>query len=369
MRDKIQTHKDSRLNDDFSDTVQGEELEFRKSIKNNFPISHRISLFDNYGTPKLLSGLSANQLVMLSGAASGFLAGVVVCPLDVIKTRAQASGKPNTNHIQTFKDIVRNEGVSGLYRGIVPITIGYLPTWAIYFTVYERAKRFYPGFLKRNCNIDNGSIYHFCSAVTAGLMSSIAVNPIWVIKTRLMIQSVKTESGTNQFDRTYYNGTIDAFRKMYKEEGIRVFYKGLIPTLFGLIHVGIHFPVYEKLKQVLHCDTDNDNLTDLRQRRILIRLLIASSLSKMTASTITYPHEILRTRQQMQYPSKIGGVDRNSGIIDLCKGIYHKEGLRGFYIGYGVNLMRTIPASAVTLVSFEYFKTYLLELSGHSTRI
>lgn len=366
MKDEVRGHSPNsdKNHKDFSDIVQGEDLEFRKSVKDNFPIKHRISGLNHIPT-STLERFTPNQLVMVAGAASGFLAGVVVCPLDVIKTRAQAQGAINNKktkvmrgYFGVFKKILRDEGVRGLYRGLVPISIGYLPTWMIYFAVYEKAKRFYPEFFDHKIGMHPNSINHFFSAVTAGMASSIAVNPIWVVKTRLMIQTGKQHS-TPGGNNTYYNGTLDAFKKMYKQEGFKVFYSGLIPSLFGLLHVGIHFPVYEALKDMLHCNIDSHNP---KPEGLLTRLILASTFSKMTASTITYPHEILRTRLQMQSNE----ASAKTGLRQTIKSIYGNEGLRGFYAGYGINLMRTLPASAVTLVSFEYFKTYFLEVSGHN---
>lgn len=40
----------------------------------------------------------------------------------------------------TFNKIMRTEGFRGLYRGLGPTIFGYLPTWAIYFTVYDKVK-------------------------------------------------------------------------------------------------------------------------------------------------------------------------------------------------------------------------------------
>lgn len=45
-----------------------------------------------------------------------------------------------------------------------------------------------------------------------------------------------------------YNNTIHAFQTIAKEEGIRGFYKGLGPSLIGVSHVAVQFPLYEKLK-------------------------------------------------------------------------------------------------------------------------
>lgn len=342
---------------DFSDLIQGEDLEFRESDRSNFPITHKLEALGHVKPPRFIQDLSQTQLVSIAGAASGFLAGVVVCPLDVVKTRLQAQGAMQKNillkkFLSAFKEIFRTEGVKGLYRGLVPITIGYLPTWTIYFTIYERAKTFYPTFLRQNLGIQLDWANHFCSALTAGMASSIAVNPIWVVKTRLMIQtSSKTPLHT---DRTFYKGTFDALKTMYKEEGFLVFYSGLVPSLFGLFHVGIHFPVFEHLKYLLRCNEPDTN-------HRLWRLIFALAVSKMIASTITYPHEILRTRLQIQ-----AADHKRETLLAAVSKIYRKEHFKGFYAGYAINLMRTVPASAVTLVSFEYFKTFLLDISSKS---
>ena len=336
---------------DFCDVIHGEDLEFR--AENNPPLVHlRSGRLGRIPAARFLDSFLESQLVAMAGAASGFVAGVFVCPLDVIKTRfqAQSSSYKYTGFYNAFKTIVRDEGPAALFRGVVPVTIGYLPTWAIYFSVYERAKRFYPQFFTKIMGTNIEFLNHVAASTTAGACCSVLVNPIWVVKTRIMVQTGK--------EKVFYSGTLDAFRKMYRKEGIRVFYSGLVPSLFGLVHVGIHFPLYEKLKQVLHVD-DSDYIAR-PSNMALWRLLVASAVSKMIASTITYPHEILRTRMQMQSAEE----RQTLGLANVFRKIYTKQGPRGFYVGYVTNLARAVPASAVTLVSFEYFKTSLLELSG-----
>lgn len=45
-----------------------------------------------------------------------------------------------------------------------------------------------------------------------------------------------------------YRNTVQAFYSIYKNEGIGAFYKGLLPSLFGVSHVAVQFGLYEKSK-------------------------------------------------------------------------------------------------------------------------
>lgn len=77
----------------------------------------------------------------------------------------------------------------------------------------------------------------------------------------------------------------------------------------------------------------------------------------MTASVATYPHEVVRTRLQTQrrllLPS--GAPRKRSGIIRTTRKIIHFEGWRGLYKGLSVNLIRTVPNSAVTMLTCVVF--------------
>ena len=77
----------------------------------------------------------------------------------------------------------------------------------------------------------------------------------------------------------------------------------------------------------------------------------------MTASVATYPHEVVRTRLQTQrrllLPS--GLPRKRSGIVRTTRKIIHFEGWRGLYKGLSVNLIRTVPNSAVTMLTCVFF--------------
>ncbi|KAI8887785.1 mitochondrial carrier [Backusella circina FSU 941] len=270
----------------------------------------------------------------IAGAGAGIVSSVVTCPLDVAKTRLQNQGKSIPGEkiykgtLGTLSRIWQEERVRGLYRGLGPTILGYLPTWAIYFTAYDYCKNHWADELGH----DKEWLLHIISAMSAGAASTISTNPLWVIKTRLMTQS----------DRTAYRykSTIHAFATIARQEGYRGFYKGLGPSLIGVSHVALQFPLYEKLKVMFGVGDFASGSTSI---------LLASALSKMAASIATYPHEVIRTRLQNQTIKPY----KYKGIVHAIKIISVEEGMRGFYKGLTTNLVRTVPSSAMTILTYE----------------
>lgn len=57
-------------------------------------------------------------------------------------------------------------------------------------------------------------------------------NPLWVVKTRMTLQGAVSTA-------RQYTGLVDAFRSIAREEGIRGFYKGVVPALLLTSHGAI----------------------------------------------------------------------------------------------------------------------------------
>ena len=233
---------------------------------------------------------------------------------------------------------------------------------------------------------DNKFVANVYASLTAGACSTMVTNPIWVIKTRLMSQTSAKPNGHYRPPWHYHN-TLDAARKMYHGEGIKSFYSGLTPAMLGLTHVAIQFPLYEVFKRRFTGIGVEDVETAEDREAHFYGLSAAVFLSKVIASTATYPHEVVRTRLQTQQRSAAhsshqglaqrsqigkgsdhgrppGGLSagilpsspRARGTIQTCRTILLEEGWRGFYAGLGTNLIRAVPSAMTTILTFEYLK-------------
>ena len=89
------------------------------------------------------------------------------------------------------------------------------------------------------------------------------------------------------------------------------------------------------------------------------RLIIAIIISKALASGATYPHEVLRTRLQNQRGGITSPDAKYKGLCHAFKTVIREEGFRGLYSGFGVNLVRTVPSSLVTILGFEAVRSWL----------
>lgn len=82
------------------------------------------------------------------------------------------------------------------------------------------------------------------AAAEAGILTLVLTNPIWVVKTRLCLQF----SNETTSDNKRYKGMVDGLVKIYRNEGVRGWYRGFVPGMFGVSHGALQFMVYEEMK-------------------------------------------------------------------------------------------------------------------------
>ena len=80
-------------------------------------------------------------------------------------------------------------------------------------------------------------------------------------------------------------------------------------------------------------------------------------VSKLFATTVTYPMQTMKSRVQQGLQSD--GTRRYGGLIDCAVQTWRSEGPLAFYRGFGTSIVRTLPASMLTLTLYEQTKRLL----------
>ena len=196
----------------------------------------------------------------------------------------------------------------------MPNMVGNSVSWGLYFMWYGNIKDFVR--TARGSEAQLRSSDYFLASGLSGILTAVFTNPIWVIKTRML----STARHTPGAYRSITHGTSE----LYRTEGIRGFYRGLLPSLFGVSHGAIQFMAYEQLKNrwALKREGGREGLTNLDY-------LYLSAGSKMFAGSITYPYQVVRSRLQI-YDAK----ERYNGAMDVVRQVFRREGIAGFYKGY-----------------------------------
>lgn len=87
----------------------------------------------------------------------------------------------------------------------------------------------------------------------------------------------------------------------------------------------------------------------------------------VTAMVITYPHVVIRARQQDQRTPLHGDMrdgvkqarKKGTSMVTMVQQAIQREGFKGLYSGLRIDLVRVLPANAITFVTFEHIKKYL----------
>ena len=117
-------------------------------------------------------------------------------------------------------------------------------TWGVYFYIYQLGKD--------NVELKIGSNHHELAklivAFQASVATTLAVNPVMVIKTRVMLL---------KYRQAWHQDIIDCIRKLWRLDGFKGFYNGLVPALFLSLNGTLHMYFYESCKERFNPENDN----------------------------------------------------------------------------------------------------------------
>ena len=249
----------------------------------------------------------------------GMTAATLTAPLDVLKTRlqsdfyqaqvraaraaqTQAIGRlnPVTGAVYHLQDtlrilgaVYRVEGWRALFKGLGPNLVGVVPARSINFYVYGNGKRLISQYWNSG---QEAAWVHLISAVTAGVATSTATNPIWMVKTRLQLDKNVSEKSGGAMQRQYRN-SYDCVRQILRNEGMRGLYKGMSASYLGVVESTMQWMMYEQLKGML---VERETRVALSGRERTwwddtvswTGKFTAAGGAKLVAAILAYPHEV-----------------------------------------------------------------------------
>ncbi|KAL0436789.1 UNVERIFIED_CONTAM: Peroxisomal nicotinamide adenine dinucleotide carrier [Sesamum radiatum] len=326
----------------------------------------------------------------MAGAGGGIIAQIITYPLQTVNTRQQTervakkdsiqspSTRPHGSTLVHIFQVIKNEGLGGLYSGLKPSLLGTAASQAEAIATANKRKGRGDG--------SPGMLSWLVVAALAGSVNVLLTNPIWVLVTRMQTHTqaerkimeakkealIKEASGNVLSDSSLSAqlavldsikpcpyGTFQAACEVYNESGIAGFWKGLIPTLIMVCNPSIQFMIYETL------------LKRLRTRRVANRqgsknvtaleIFLVGAVAKLGATVCTYPLLVVKSR--LQAKQEIGGnlSLRYSGTLDAIIKMIRYEGVSSFYKGMSTKIVQSVfAASVLFMVKEELVKAYAL---------
>lgn len=272
---------------------------------------------------------------LISGGTAGAVAKTVIAPADRVKILYQTNSQRSFTWLgvrRTFLTIFRNTGVAGLWRGHCATLMQVVPKSATTYMTFDK----YRHWISSTHAVDNVTA-RFLAGAAAGATATSLTYPLDMMRARMAAHWDMHPKYPNYFS---------AFEHILREEGLTSLYRGIRPTLVGIVpYAGLSFMAYETLK----AQVANEGEVELRPH---VRLLCGACAGIFAQST-TYPLDIVRRRMQVH-------PELYKNEIHAFSQIYHTEGLvRGLFKGVSMNWIKGPVAVGVSFTVNDVLKSKL----------
>lgn len=281
----------------------------------------------------------------LGAGTAACIADLITFPLDTAKVRLQIQGETrsagSTHAVQykgvfgTIATMVRTEGPRSLYNGLVAGLQRQMSFASVRIGLYDSVKQFYT---KGSDNAGIGS--RLLAGCTTGAMAVVVAQPTDVVKVRFQAQA-RVESGRR------YQGTLDAYKTIAKEEGVKGLWKGISPNIARNAIVNCtELVTYDIIKDTLlkhNLMTDN------------LPCHFTSAFGAGFCTTlIASPVDVVKTRYMNSVPGQYGSA------ISCALTMLRKEGPVAFYKGFMPSFLRLGSWNVVMFVTYEQLKRAMM---------
>ncbi|KAL3751585.1 hypothetical protein ACJRO7_012422 [Eucalyptus globulus] len=284
---------------------------------------------------------------ILLTSLSAMVAESATFPIDLTKTRLQLHGQslPSssssaTTAVRVAADIARRQGVLGLYRGLSPAIIRHLFYTPIRIVGYEN--------LRNAADAGDRSLPLLGKALAggvSGVVAQVVASPADLVKVRMQADGRIVSRGL----QPRYSGPLDAFRKIVHEEGASGLWRGVFPNAQRafLVNMG-ELACYDQAKRfVIQNRIAEDNI---------YAHTLASIMSGLSATALSCPADVVKTRMMNQATNKDGKALYLSSYDCLVKTVKF-EGIKALWKGFFPTWARLGPWQFVFWVSYEKFRT------------
>lgn len=147
-----------------------------------------------------------------------------------------------------------------------------------------------------------------------------------------------------------YRSIWHAFGKIVHEEGMGAMYRGLLPTLIGLVpYSAAYYFVYDSITREYRQYTKRRQLDS-------VETLFIGAFAGLVSSAVTFPLEVARKRLMV---GSVAGRSTPRNFGHTMKIILQEEGVRGFYRGISASCLKVMPASGLSWMCYEKCKEVL----------
>lgn len=282
----------------------------------------------------------------IGAGTAACIADLFTFPLDTAKVRLQIQGESKSaadmtnlkyrGVFGTMATMVKNEGPRSLYSGLVAGLQRQMSFASVRIGLYDSVKQFYT---KGSEHVSIGS--RLLAGSTTGAMAVAFAQPTDVVKVRFQAQA--NLSGPNR----RYNGTIEAYKTIAKEEGLRGLWKGTLPNIARNAIVNCtELVTYDLIKDLL---LKNGLLTDN------LPCHFSSAIGAGFCTTvIASPVDVVKTRYMNSAPG------RYNSALNCAVTMFTKEGGTAFYKGFMPSFLRLGSWNIVMFITYEQLKRALM---------
>ncbi|KAN0014664.1 hypothetical protein ACTFIU_000982 [Dictyostelium citrinum] len=317
---------------------------------------------------------------LLAGGVSGVIAKSTIAPLERVKILYQVKSKKYSfNSVYgLMKNIIKNEGLPGLWKGNTATILRIFPYSAIQWTSYD--------YLKNNFVTDKKSSIQIFIAGSVGFSCAILLTyPLDVIRARLALSYSNNNNNNNNINNS--NNIINNNNKLnstqttsttttkvlkngigvanieksidfngYKTKDLfKGLWRGILPTLYGSIpYAGVGYSSFEYFKRIAPNSCRNE-----KGDVIGIYKLVTGGIAGGLGQTAAYPLDVVRRRIQTTGYGDGTGVDNlKHGTFKTMFSILQKEGIYALFKGISINYIKVIPTNGVAFLTYETLCEY-----------